>query len=206
MFCAYALAWKLRVAARPAGQEGELSSASSHGAPAEVGGFAGAHDLEDGGRLSARLLPLQAIDAWESFDAGVLAQRLGLPDGEPWRLELRYEAGPAPGRALPLAGLVVVDAGGGALAPPPGEPGAPPSGAPADPLRVLFLHPTAELPPGTEVQLFLWGRAPGAEPRLLLGAHPDLALDLAPVRVPSGEVLRHIARVDGPAPEAGDAR
>lgn len=203
LLAAYAVAWKLR-APPPARGEGELSSAASHAAPSDVAGYAGARDL-GAGRLAAQLLPLQAVPAWEEFDAAALARRLKLAAGEPWRLDLRLE-GDAGAPELSLAALSVVDAGGTALAPPENGAGAAPAGAPADPLRVLLLEPARALPAGAEVQLFLWGRAPTGEVRLVLGGEPGLELDLSPVRVPSSEVLRHVARVDAPAPASEDAR
>ena len=157
---------------------------------------------EPGGRLTVRLVPLQALSQWQAFDAGALARRLDLPEGEPWRLELVYEAaeGGAERLALDLEGAHVGAAGEPLLAPLVAQVPAAPDGAPADPLRALFAARPAALASGAAAELVLWGRAPSpdAPPRVAVGA---FELELAPVRVKSRDLPRSIARLSEPGSE-----
>jgi hypothetical protein len=197
---AYAVAWKLGGSARRSAREGVLSSAASHGSPDDVPGFAGVLVLETG-RLTALLLPLQVVPEWQAFDAQALLRRLGHAGGEPWRLELSYVDDKGVAGELSLAQLEVRDGAGVALKPDrAGEPDPDPR-LPSDPLRVLFLGTPARLAPNTHAQVCCFGRTPKERLELVVGepfgpASEALVLDLAPVRIPSAEVARHLARIE----------
>lgn len=113
--------------------------------------------------VEARLAPLHAVPERQAFDAAALAGRLGLPDGEPWRLALtaRADVGlgsatgspldaarpvPAPA-ALPLDALALT--GFQALTDPA-------DGPRFDPLRTLLSAPRVGLEPGQRVDLMFW--------------------------------------------------
>ncbi|MEM7307182.1 MAG: hypothetical protein AAF682_10955 [Planctomycetota bacterium] len=181
---------------------GELAEVVDAGAPDALGGLEGLLDLAGGTRLFARLTPLQAAGSWQSFDAAALAARLELEGGTPWRLELLFE------RSEPLVEAVVEPVEPVALVPARVEDDAgralrsietsePPSGGVADPLRTLLAQPAAELPLGTEVQLLLWGRAPGDAARLVLGAgERERTLELEHAEVPLRDLRRSLARLE----------
>ena len=206
---AYAVAWRLSAPRRvlPAGA-GELSDATSHGAPEDVGGFVGRQEVP-GGVLLARLVPLQSAADWEAFDRAALARRLGEDVGEPWRLELRFEASPhEPALAL---GDVVVDAGGVLLEQiePPSADG---TGGPFDPVRVLLARRAADLAPGASIELVVCGgtsfdeRIDGARVSIARDAADGgpLSLALEPARVATVELARSIARAQDGDEDDGD--
>ena len=190
---------------------GELSEASGQVAPQALRGFeglaqgAGGH----GARLFARLTPLQAGEGWQRHDAEVLRERLGLGEGEPWRLELVQAPGEDAG-PIGLLPAAVADARGRALRSLETLPGAetsPDGGAPpvVDPLRALVTQPARELGAGEEVQLVLWGRRPGDDARLLLGVEgASGSVPLAETSVPAEDLARSLARVTVGQLEDGD--
>jgi len=123
--------------------------------------LAGTLELSAGSRMRVRLGPLHEDARRQEFDGIALARRLGLPEGEPWRLRLEA-VGEAP-RAV-LEGVQVVDAEGACLAPIL-DGVSPAEGAVQDPLFGLFRpsKPSAETP---RWEVVLWGRPPGAGGRL----------------------------------------
>jgi len=153
---------------------------------AAVPALLGTLPAADGGALAARLTPMHADPARQAFEAAALRKRFALPEGEPWRLSLRWDppddgsggaasarfgtAGPARGEAgtgqaaLALGPVGIEDEEGLAL----DSLGTPaPGGAGVDPLRVLFGPPTGGLRPGQTADWILWGRAPGHGARLV---------------------------------------
>ena len=76
--------------------------------------LAGTLELETGTRLRVSLDPLHEDPRRQEFDGPALARRLGLPEGEPWRLRLEA-VGASPEAAL--EGVQVVDGDGACLAP-----------------------------------------------------------------------------------------
>lgn len=197
-----ALALRLALEREPPAADRPARPASI--AASEVAGHAGLLAFPDGSRLSARLARLHAAPAErerQRFDAEVLRARLGLEEGEPFRLALSWRAEHAPSDPaapdpaareregapspleLVLAELVVRDGEGEALrvlAPP-----APSAEGAADPLAVLLAPPREALRPGESIELVLWGREPGPGARveasvLQTGAERGCALELAP--------------------------
>jgi len=163
-------------------------------APApDVRGFGGALEAPDGGVWRARLVPLHARAERQAFEAQAVARRLGLQPGEPWRLELSWEAGAGAADPTPVAeGLTVLGEEGSRL-----SPLARPSlaeGAPADPVAVLFAPCESELAPGESLQLLLWGNAPRERGRLQLAQHELL---LEPVDFDAAGLPRAVARRGG---------
>jgi hypothetical protein len=165
----------------------------------DVDGWGGVLELLDGVRVVASVTRLHADPERQRFDAAALGARLarvwpeiaeGGPgaarDGEPWRLRLQLVAptGPSseratgrvdgrhddPASAFALERLLVTDARGLALATPPRRDVAP--DAVADPLLALLAPPRAVLGVGETLDLFLWGRAPGADAALIGLADP----------------------------------
>ena len=156
-----------------------------------------------GAALVARLTPLHADPARQAFEAGVLAERLELGPGEPWRLSLGFEPGALAGplAELDVGALRVDDELGTALAPIAAGP-ASGTGA-ADPLRALL---TCDgLACGERVDQVLWGRAP--LPGAVLAGIPEGCagfrerLELAPTTVERRELAEPLARLQ--APDAG---
>jgi hypothetical protein len=202
-FFAYAFAWRLSVRSRalPAGA-GELSTAASFGEPEDVGGFLGSLAL-GGGVLRARLVPLSSAPEAQRFDAAAIARRLGAELGEPWRLELAWDA-PASAGELELGDVRVEGAEGARLAPlPPPEAGS--AGAPLDPLRTFLARSPASLAPGAAVETVLLGAPPAAGAHVFVArrdARDEIAVPLVPARVRTAELERSIARAPRVAPEA----
>jgi hypothetical protein len=150
---------------------------------------------------------LHALPERQAFDAAALAARLGLPEGEPWRLGLTARAEVAPGvavgdaanepLALPLAGLTLT--GFEALA-------GPVDGARPDPLRTLFASPRGGLVPGQRVDLMYWrpraSEAQTGEPsepaactlRAALG-DGALEVELTPTRLAESGTSASLARL-----------
>ena len=162
----------------------------------DVRGFGGALEAPDGGVFRARLVPLHARPERQSFEAESLARRLGLESGEPWRLELRWEAGPGSNEgSLDPSQLVVSGEGEARLAPfdAPGERG----DRPYDPVAVLFARPESGLAPGHSVQLLLWGSAPRERGRLSLWGRELL---LEPLEFDASALPRALARRGGEQP------
>jgi len=123
--------------------------------------LAGTLELEAGTRLRVSLGPLHEDARRQEFDGPALARRLGLPEGEPWRLRLEA-VGASPEAAL--EGVQVVDGDGACLAPildgvTPAE------GAVQDPLLGLFL-PQEIAGETSRWEVVLWGRPPGVGGRL----------------------------------------
>ena len=123
--------------------------------------LAGTLERETGTRLRGSLDPLHEDARRQEFDGPALARRLGLPEGEPWRLRLEA-VGASPEAAL--EGVQVVDGDGACLAPildgvTPAE------GAVQDPLLGLFL-PQEIAGETSRWEVVLWGRPPGVGGRL----------------------------------------
>jgi hypothetical protein len=200
---AYVVAWRLSTPRNPlpAGA-GELSDATSHGAPEDVAGFLGRRDV-DGGVLRARLVPLQSAPDWQAFDAAALARRLGPARSpgesswEPWRLELTFDA---PQGSAPLRlGTLFVESDGARLAPleaPPAD-----RARAVDPVRTLLARGAPALPPGASIEIVLLGAPPRDSARLAVErAAADggpLELELLPGLVRTAELARSLARSDG---------
>jgi len=183
------------------------SRAVEHNAPPVAGDPAsqlavlrGEVRLPDGSRLHAELAPLHSAPEQQSFDAASLARALGLAEGQPWRLHLRFEAADAPSQggasnserravALTLAALSVHGAQGEVAAALELEAA---ERRPANPVRTLFAPAARGLAPGEALDVLLWGR--GGEGRaqlrgLSLGGEP-LALELEPVQLAQAELER----------------
>lgn len=159
--------------------------------------------------VDARLAPLHAVPERQAFDAAALAGRLGLPEGEPWRLALTARADAVLGHGadaptdaqrpvpLPLDGL--------ALSGFQGLTGSA-EGPPLDPLRTLLSAPRAGLAPGQRIDLLFWrprlasGRSDGAaEPTActLSAAVGDTSLEvvLTPTRLAEPGTSASLARL-----------
>lgn len=182
----YAALWFLTHPAGGPDGVGQLSDAAGHVAPEELQALEGSLDLGEG-HLGVRLTPLQAVAAWQEFDAHVLADRLGLGPGEPWRLEVMYESGQQDVDILPAR---VTDSDGLALEAVRLKLS---SERPFDPLRVLFGRPPMKLPADTEAQLLLWGRRPGKSGELELGSR---RIGLRPTVVGFEELRGFVAGID----------
>lgn len=172
----------------------------------EVTGFSGEIALEKGARLSVRIARLHSERDRQRFDAAALKRRFALSEGEPFACELRYfEGEPAANsvaRTIDVSGVSLVDAKGSALAPL----AAPELGAPdrvVDPLATLLAPPATALAPGQSICLVLWGREPGAEPRLVLGSMPEIALASASLR--RLDIDSSLARIEVARPVARGA-
>lgn len=145
-----------------------------------------------GATLSFWLAPSETDPERQAFQSKALRKRYGLPDGAIWRLrlELARDAGSsADAPALDVAALAVDDAEGRALSPLQ-------LGKELDPLATLLGPPRAPLGPGTGLDLFLWGRAPGAGARLsgIPGAVADLSFHTRTLR--SADLVGPMARLD----------
>lgn len=186
-----------------------------------IAAFAGELPAADGGWLIATLAPLHFDARRQAFDRGALERRLALPDGEPWRLSLRWEAprleldaGVESGEArqegslrlsrISLKGIQVEDEQGLALAP---LPALPESDEAISPLCTLLAPPTGSFGPGQTVDWILWGRAPGLQARLAgLPEDADGAdrrpapfqgpLDLRATRLRRADLGQPLARLD----------
>ena len=168
-----------------------------------VAAWTGESALARGGRLTAQLTPLHADRDHQAFEANALRRRLGLQEGEPWRLRLRWEAAAAAGgssgavgtdlergplAALALEGFELVDEQGVAARtlarPAAGD-------RPVDPVATLLAPPGGSLAPGEAVDAVLWGRAAAGGARLLGG---EAQIELMPTSVPRSELERPITR------------
>lgn len=162
----------------------------------EVEGWVGSGELAPGLLLSARLVPLHDEAQRQSFDREVLAQRLGLGPGEPWRLVLELVA-PAAGAAdetsLELTAAAVEDSAGARLEPVLADRPSAVQGEVVDPLRALLALPGQSLHAGQAVTLVLWGAAPGAGARLLGFGEP---IDLQARRVRVDVLPATLARLE----------
>lgn len=151
----------------------------------EVQGWVGSGQPAPGLLLSARLVPLHDEAARQTFDREVLADRLGLGPGEPWRLVLEFVAPTAVAAdtsALELMAVAVEDQAGARLGPMFSDRPSPAQGEVVDPLRALLALPAQSLDVGHAVTLILWGQAPGAGARLL-GLGEPIELQARRVRV-----------------------
>ena len=111
--------------------------------------------------IEVRLKPMHDDARRQRFDGAALAKRLGLDEGEPWRLTLV-----APGE-LPstvLSDVQVLEGGRQCLTPLVAEANAA-DGAVQDPLLALFRGPSDESVAG-ELELVLWGQAPSFDGQL----------------------------------------
>jgi hypothetical protein len=167
----------------------------------EVPGWVGETEIVPGARLAARLVPLHTADARQRFDRDALAAKLGLGEGQPWQLVLTYR-GPLAGSQGPSAPVLDLDRlavrGDGAAGLDLAVPVAPrvdPDGL-ADPLLAL-LAPPAQLSPGRQVTLVLWGPPPIGSPRLVLGS---AEFSLRAATVPAQGLPRSLARLEREVP------
>ena len=112
-----------------------------------------------GTALVAQLAPLHPDPQRQAFEARALARRFDLPDGQPWRLSVHWEAGALVdgGAVVHLGEVAVHDAEGPALE--SIAPDAERAGS-LDPVRSLFAAPTGTLGPGERIDWVLWGREP----------------------------------------------
>ena len=112
-------------------------------------------------RLRVSLDPLHDVLRRQEFDGAALARRLGLGEGEPWRLRL-VVVGEAPAAAL--EGVRILDGEGPCLAPIL-DGLSPADGEVQDPLLGLFqpLSGSGEAP---EWEVVLWGSPPKGGGRL----------------------------------------
>ena len=172
---------------------------------AAIAGWRGPSDLAFAG-LTLRLTPLHAEPARQAFDAAALAARLGLAtDGQPWRLEVSWEPvdadEPGPWPALEAA----IAAGTLRLVDEAGDCAGPLVGAAADRGPLLALFDTARTfdTAAASGQVHLWGRQPGARPRLVA---EGLDLVLVPADFGRDEVATFVARAEGSAGGSGVGR
>ncbi len=150
----------------------------------------------------------------QAFQAQALRKRYALDEGEPWRLRLEWRAGEAAGTlpswsSIELSKLVIEDQRGRALAPMH-------LNRELDPLATLLQPPAVPLEMGASIDLVLWGRAPGAEAKLvgfeardssdrevILGHEFQVSLSSRPLR--KGDLVGPLARLDsapaGPNPK-----
>ena len=164
-----------------------------------------------GASLVFWLAPSKPDPESQAFQSKALRKRYGLPEGELWRLRLEWRdlqgtAPPEPDAVLDLSRLAVEDAMGRALAPLH-------LGRAMDPLATLLEPPASALVPGRGIDLFLWGRVPGASPRLCgvgpvaeegpEGTSPCASLKIRPQR--SGDLAGPLARLD-PVATGGNSR
>ena len=140
--------------------------------------------------LTAELFPLHALAERQAFEALVLAERLDLATGEPYRLRLSLTD---PTVAVDPASIRVDVPAGTALA--VVRPG---PTAPSGPLRTLVAPPSALEPDGRIVDIVLWGRAPEAPASLCVrdvdGAEHAFALER--LERPRRELPAFLARLD----------
>jgi hypothetical protein len=177
-----------------------------------IAAFTGELAAADGGWLIATLAPLHFDSRRQAFERDTLERRLGLADGEPWRLSLRWEAarpdaprGDAAGSAaarLGLHGLSIEDEHGKALEPLPDV--AANGSDPVLPLRTLLSPPAGSLGPGETLDWILWGRAPGLGASLIglaEDANPSAnpfhgPLELRATRLRRADLGQPLARLD----------
>lgn len=167
----------------------------------ELDAWVGHVPLERGaGRLELRLTPLQVDARRQAFDREALADELGLGPGEPWRLEVRYEASTLDRAAATDAdadrsqAVRLVDPG---IADREGLACAPIDAEGDGPLATLLRTPRPlELTAGESVQLVLWGRRPLGAPRVVGLTDGNDALDgaLSLLVVPESDVPASVAR------------
>lgn len=164
--------------------------------PADVSGWSGA--LREPA-VEAHLVPLHEDPLRQAFDRDVLARRLGLGEGQPWQLVLRYHAVEGGGGGpIDLGALGVLDSEGAALMPPAAA-RAPGTQSPADPLAVLLAPPATPMLPGSGISIVLWGPVPSGDARLvgLSAADGELPpLELRAQPVPSDVLPRTLARLE----------
>jgi hypothetical protein len=163
-----------------------------------------------GAEVEFLIAPLHADPDRQRFEALALAQRLGLEEGEPWRLVRRGAADPGAGAdellaPLPASGYVVRDSRGVALR----SLEVPPAGELVDPVRSAFA-PWLSSDRSTTTCV-LWGRAPGAGARLAaVAGKAEIALESSSVHRSELEVP--LARLERPGggknapPDASEAR
>mgnify|MGYP001185007805 CR=1 FL=1 len=186
------------------------SLADVQGWAGELGDPVAPEVVETGGpRLVASLRPLHADPAQQAFDRDALRRGLALPEGEPWRLELRYRPGRKGDAPEPLAirdfdALRVRGAGPAVLRPfprvaPAGTTSS--GGALVEPLRTLCAPPDVPLRAGYEVTVLLWGPRPDGPLRIdgLAGGPFDAGRSLVLVprslpRDPRNEALAKLER------------
>lgn len=152
----------------------------------------------DGSQVHAELATLHADAGRQAFETATLRRRLGLGDGEPWRL--RVQRGSAEGalESLSIVQPLVHDAQGlaaRALELPPVD------GALQDPVLSLLRTPASSLGAAQALDVVLWGRAPeaGAVLRGLELGGVRFELPLAPAQASRAEMERaftHSARAD----------
>jgi hypothetical protein len=123
-----------------------------------VDAWLGSRQLPDGGVLMASLTRLHGDPVVQLCDSEQLSSRLGLDSGEPWKLELCWEAADPNAGALRCEAPLVRDSAGASLVafPAPQAPG--PQGV-LDPLRVLLAAPRV-LDAGEIDSVILWGEEP----------------------------------------------
>lgn len=175
-----------------------------------IDAFAGEASAPERGRIVAQLAPLHPDEEHQRFDGQSLRARLGLGEGEPLRLRLLWDAGPANGGdpdsagahgerraevALGFESLEVRDARG--LAAATFELGER-SDAPVDPVRALAAVPTGGLAPGQAVDVLLWGRLPQspAELRGLAGVEKIELFASTLARAELERAFTHLTRGD----------
>jgi hypothetical protein len=156
--------------------------------------WSGELEREDGERFRLRLAPLHGEHARQQHDAGVLAQRFGLPPGEPFRLELHGDA--ARLGAFATTAFSVADARGEVLVPLAALV-APERGDVFDPVGVLLSSRSARVE-GTARCVLLWGAPPTLAPELVLDGDAGSALPLVPDAVACATLPRYlsVARVE----------
>jgi hypothetical protein len=190
------IAWRFRPASAPHAPP----AASNPDQP--IAALSAEFTTDSGATISARLAPLHADASRQSFESVSMRERLALPEGQPWRLSLRYDAKSAADGAAPaplaLGAVEVSDEKGLALS---SIPGAAAGAAPADPLRALVVAPSGTLQPGQAVDWVLWGRAPLAPARLNGLAGVELAFQAHSIR--RSELSLPLARLDRDAVSAG---
>jgi len=131
-----------------------------------VAGFAGECAAPDGERWTARLAPLHALAERQEFDARALQQRLGLPDGAPWRLTLERPAAlGAPDVAVAAVAVAGFEPIAGFSAGSSAGPSEPAVGARAahDPVRVLLAARPFTLAAGARRDVVFWRPRVAAE-------------------------------------------
>lgn len=163
--------------------------------------------------LTARLTPADVARERAEFQSLALERRYGLEAGALFRLRLEARAaetgadGASPSEAaFDLRSVGIADDSGAALVPlalasperPPDHPPQQPPHHPMDPLATLLAPPSAPLRPGQGIDLFLWGKAPGAGARVTgLGEEGgEVAVALVPRQVRAGDIGGPLARLD----------
>lgn len=151
--------------------------------PGQLETWTGSLDLGEGERVEFRLAPVRTDPSGGELDREVFAG-FGLGPGTAFRLDVEHRGG-AGAAPLTLGPVDVVDTEGRACAPP----------AAADlpaPFAGRFAVLADSLPPGSAVDLWLWGRAPRAGARVRVprpGADP-LWVELTSQWVSEREIAR----------------